>query len=150
MGALADALRHYATFRGRTSRRDALIFLIAFSLGNYLLVNATKLAVAHGAPGVAQAVATASALFFAMLILPMAAVTARRLQDTGRAGAWSLIPTATVTFISVAERLVIGQGYAPLIPVFVASAPIVAWFLWWLTRPGDPDENRFGPPPGRQ
>ncbi|WP_292023305.1 DUF805 domain-containing protein [Maritimibacter sp. UBA3975] len=149
-GAIGDALRHYATFHGRTSRRDALIFLVAFSLGNYVLVNATKLAVASGSGPLAVAVATISAVFFAALILPMSAVTARRLQDTGRPAVWTLIPTAAVTFISVAERLVIGQGYAPLIPVFLGSAPFVLWFLWWLTRPGDPGENRFGPPPGRQ
>lgn len=146
--ALADALKHYATFRGRTSRAGAWWFFGAFIVGNYLLVNATKLVVAAGPVWLADAVALISAGFFAGLILPMSALVARRLQDTGRAAIWTLLPTAAITFVSVSERLVIGQGYGPLIPVFLLCAPVFIWFFWWLARPGEVGENRFGPAPG--
>ncbi|MEC7761361.1 MAG: DUF805 domain-containing protein [Pseudomonadota bacterium] len=145
--AVAQALRHYAVFRGRTARRAAWLFLAFFIVGNFLLVNATKLALRSDVAGLAQAVTVLSWLFFWVMIVPMAAVVARRLQDTGRQAAWTLVPTAAVMLVSVTERRLITEGYEALVPVFVIAAPICLWFFWWLALPGDSKVNAYGPPP---
>ena len=53
------------------------------------------------------------------MLIPSLAVGARRLHDIGRSGWWQLL-------------------------IFI---PILGWIvlIWWWTRPGDPQDNRFGP-----
>lgn len=146
--AIAQALRQYATFQGRTARREAWLFLGFFIVGNYLLVNATKLALVMENYAVAKPMSFLSWLFFWSLILPMSALTARRLQDTGRSGVLTVLPTAAVLLVSVNERRLITQGYEALVPIFIVTAPIFLWFFYWLSRPGEPGTNAYGPPPG--
>ena len=58
-------------------------------------------------------------IFNIAMLLPSLGVGARRLHDTGRSGWWQLL----------------------------ALIPIIGWIvlIWWYTRPGEPQENRFGP-----
>ncbi|EAQ14490.1 uncharacterized membrane protein YhaH (DUF805 family) [Maritimibacter alkaliphilus HTCC2654] len=146
--AVAQALRNYATFRGRTGRRAAWWFLAFFIVGNFLLVNLTKFALLGEVYGLAKWASLVSWFFFWSMILPMAALTARRLQDIGKPGALTILPTAAVMLVSVNERRLITQGYEALIPVFIVATPIFVWFFYWLARPGDPGDNAYGPPPG--
>jgi len=62
------------------------------------------------------------AISFALL-LPSIGVTTRRLHDIGRNG-WNQLWVLT------------GIGIVPVV--------------YWLTRPGEPGPNRFGPPPTTQ
>lgn len=62
----------------------------------------------------------AQSLVSLALFLPNIAAAARRLHDSGRSG-WNQLWSLTIIGI---------------IPV-----------VFWLARPGDPAENRFGPPP---
>lgn len=146
--AVAQALRNYATFRGRTGRRAAWWFLGFFVVGNFLLVNLTKFALLGEVYGLAKWASLVSWFFFWSMILPMSALTARRLQDIGKPGALTILPTAAVMLVSVNERRLITQGYEALIPVFIVATPIFVWFFYWLARPGDPGHNAYGPPPG--
>ncbi|MDJ0946647.1 MAG: DUF805 domain-containing protein [Kiloniellales bacterium] len=59
--------------------------------------------------------------FSAVTFLPSLALSVRRLHDTGRSGAWILI------------QLV------PVVGAFV--------LLYFFVMPGDPEPNRYGPPP---
>lgn len=95
------------------------------------------------------------------LIVPAAAAGARRLQDTGRPGWWIWIPIALSLVLSVLtpemptmgpDMMQTGEmphmgslalaGILGLIQLVIALV-----FLWFLTRPSQPETNAYGPPP---
>ena len=61
-------------------------------------------------------------VYFLVVLVPTLAVTARRLQDTGRSGWWQLV------------------GW--LVPIVGVIVMIV-----WLVTPGSTGPNRYGPDP---
>lgn len=133
MGAYRDAMRSYATFTGRTSRRD---FLQAQWVFMPLVVLAFGV---FGLPVIGDGTAMGSRsiwpiLFFLLVVLPhavpWAALMVRRLHDMDRTGAWALLA---------------------LIPLgFIVPFPLAGLVIWG-SRPGMPGPNRFGPDPlGRE
>ncbi|GJE62107.1 DUF805 domain-containing protein [Methylobacterium trifolii] len=133
MSGYRDAMRSYATFKGRTSHRDFLqaqwVFmpLVVLSFGVF------------GLPFLGDGTAMGSRsvwpiLFFLLVILPhvvpWAALMVRRLHDMDHSGAWALLA---------------------LIPLgFIVPFPLAGLVIWG-TRPGTPWPNRFGLAPlGRE
>lgn len=113
--------RHYLDFRGRSRRREYLIF----GLGNviaYALV--VSLAVALFPPGSEREGLSlvAAYLFVLAALIPTLALTVRRLHDLNLSGAWALLMLV------------------PVLNFFLTS-------IVFLFFPGTPGENRFGPPP---
>ena len=133
MGAYRDAMRSYATFRGRTAPREFLqaqwVFLplIVLSFGLFGLPD-------FGDGSAMGGRSIWPTLFFLIVILPhavpWAALMVRRLHDMDRAGEWAVIA---------------------LVPVgFIVPFPLVGMVIWG-SRPGTPGPNRFGPDPlGRE
>lgn len=101
-------------------------------------------------------------------LFPSLAVGWRRMHDTGRPGWYILLPLLVVlaTLIAVMIGFVgfglleqlgaepeamqgpvtaLGVGGLTVAAVLVIVASALK--LWWLTRPGDPDQNTYGPPP---
>jgi uncharacterized membrane protein YhaH (DUF805 family) len=69
----------------------------------------------------------------------------RRLHDTGKSGWWAL----AITFGPFVPMIAL-LPFAPmtvLLPMVVLLS--VVWTIWLGAIPGDPHENRWGPPPGR-
>jgi len=111
-------------------------------------------------------------LFQLVVFVPFLAVGWRRLQDTGRPGWYLLIPSAIVIVSSIvvgsisanmmqggfggmmhggtANGMPMGvmPGQTGLI-MLLAIAQFVAGvvIIWWMTRPSQRGENRFGPEP---
>ncbi len=88
-----------------------------------------------------------------MAIVLLAAAITRRLHDTGRSGAWGLLP---LPFLF--------SGFALMPAMFAAPVPDATLFMalfannvvyigtlvllvFLLTRPGEREENRYGAPP---
>ncbi len=121
MNEYARAMKNYANFSGRASRKEfwmfqlflALIYFAALILDVYLGTTFEE------GRSVFQGVF--SSLAFLVHLVPLIAVTVRRLHDIDKSGWYALL------FI---------------IPVV---GPIL-WLVWMLTA-GTRGENRFGPPP---
>ncbi len=147
-------MQKYADFKGRAARSEFWWFVLAYVigaiiislLGSYLL-----------------------SLFYGLAcFLPLSSAGARRLQDTGRIGFLIFIPTGLSLIIqyllpkpgrfdmqalqsgdpAAMQEMMAQSGSWSLIGLLgIVQLVISLVFLWWLTRPSDPDTNAYGPPP---
>lgn len=135
----------YARFSGRASRSEYWWFVLAYVVGA-ILVSLTGIGVLY-------------LLYVLALIVPVAAAGFRRLQDTGRPGWYIVIPIGLAvlgTLLRPAGPVVEGgqamqmpdMGSMGLMAVLGLVQLVVAvLFIYWLTRPSQPETNAYGPPP---
>lgn len=135
----------YATFSGRASRSEFWWFVLAYVIGMLIVSLVPILPI----------------LYVLALFVPMLAVGFRRLQDTGRPGWYFLIPS----LYNLAMRF-LGFGSPEIdptsdMPTELPSAggmvmgaifgliglAIAVVYIYWLTRPSEPETNTYGPPP---
>lgn len=143
-------IEKYAAFSGRASRSEYWWFMLAYVLA---MIAVSFLAALTG-------LFVLQWIFLLALLSPSLAVGFRRLQDTGRPGWYILIP---------AGLSLIGMLFAPEpVPMDGTTMPaevpdlggtiffgllgivqlaVTILFIWWLTRPSDPEPNAYGPPP---
>ena len=134
----------YATFAGRAARSEYWWFVLAYIIGAVvasLLGNIVYL------------------IYVFALIVPAAAVGFRRLQDTGRPGWYIVIPMAIGLFSTflIPDVPVMNGGQMTQMPdmgsmgllavLGFVQLVLAVVFLWWLTRPSDPETNVYGAPP---
>jgi len=81
MEEFLDALKKYADFSGRATRRQYWMFVLFYLLGYVVLVLIDTL----------LGTAVLALLFSLAMLVPSIAVGARRLHDTSRTGWWQLI-----------------------------------------------------------
>jgi uncharacterized membrane protein YhaH (DUF805 family) len=114
-----EALKRYAEFNGRSRRKEYWSFILLFII---LSIIATMLdaSIFHGM-AINGEMGVVSLILSLALIIPLLAVTVRRLHDTDRSGWWILL------------------GLIPLL------GQLVLLVLYCLD--GTPGENRFGPNP---
>jgi len=135
----------YMTFQGRASRSEFWWFMLAYIIGAIFAMFVPFLPI----------------IYALGMFLPLLAVGFRRMQDIGKPGWYFVIPSvynlALRTFgfgsyeIDPATGMpiempttagVIVGGLLSLIGIVIAIV-----FIWWLTRPSQPDINAYGPPP---
>jgi len=112
------ALRQYATFEGRSRRKEYWFFVL------FNLIAVILLAIVDGITGTFDetvGLGLLSGLYCLAVFIPSMAVTVRRLHDTNRSGWWVLI------------------GLIPLIGGIV--------LLVFTVMDSQPGANRFGPNP---
>ncbi|MFK7836690.1 MAG: DUF805 domain-containing protein [Sulfitobacter sp.] len=134
----------YAAFQGRASRSEYWWFFLA------VLVGAVVTQMIWGLLYLVYTIA---------ILCPMLAAGFRRLQDIGKPGWYIVVPfgiSLLVTLVSPdpisEEAMAAGEmlnfGSLALFSVLALVQLIVALvFLWWLTRPSQPETNAYGPPP---
>lgn len=98
-----------------------------------------------------------------VLIWTNIAVNTKRLHDMGRSGWWQIAPWVA-TILGVIGLIAFGVagafgdgtarndtaiGVTVLVLVGVYVLVNLGFLLWVGVTPSDPDENRFGPPPGQ-
>ena len=104
------------------------------------------------------ALATVSALIAALFVLLVAAAVARRLHDTGRSGAWGLLPLPFLTVAMTVFPYLMAdfgrdaqQASLRLFAVMFANNAIylgtLAVLVTLLAKRGDFGDNRYGPMP---
>ncbi|KRE48078.1 DUF805 domain-containing protein [Paenibacillus sp. Soil522] len=76
------ALKNYAGFQGRASRKEYWMFMLFYSM-IYILILILE--------SIANLPPVISGLYYLSTFLPSLAVAARRLHDTGKSGWWNLI-----------------------------------------------------------
>ena len=134
----------YATFQGRASRSEYWWFVLAVIIGSVI----TQLIWWP-----------LGALFSLAVLCPGLAVGWRRLQDTGRPGwyiaipfAISLLNTLLAPTMPSEEAMMAGEmpnmGSLALSGILgIVSLIVFVLYIWWLTRPSQPETNQYGPPP---
>lgn len=146
--AIRSCLAKYATFAGRASRAEYWWFMLFLFLGGSAagVIDAALFGEGAFVFGAAFSLAT---------LLPALAVGWRRMHDSGRSGLHLVYPLIVMAGIASFGAVVMG---IPEGPVQDASMIVLAFaglvfaispllVLWWLTRPSDPNPNRYGPPP---
>jgi uncharacterized membrane protein YhaH (DUF805 family) len=112
------ALKKYATFTGRSRRKEYWFFIL------FYIVFTIALAYVDGLVGTVDATSglgALSSIFLLAMLIPSISVSVRRLHDTDRSGWWLLI------------------GLVPVIGGIV--------FFVFTLLDGTPDQNRYGPDP---
>lgn len=137
----------YASFQGRASRSEYWWFVLAYVIGAVVLA--------------LLGIRILGMLYTLALIVPLTAAGWRRLQDTGRPGWYILIPVAVgLLSMLVAPPMphlgpggqmtgaMPGMGRMGFMMVLgIVQLVLAAIYLWWLTRPSQPETNAYGPPP---
>jgi uncharacterized membrane protein YhaH (DUF805 family) len=137
--------RHYFDMAGRVGRERFWYFVLAcvvVQIGAAILQSVVFLPIA--------------ALAGLALLLPMAGMGARRLQDTGRNGnlVWlAVIPAALGQLVQlfffgpfgIFGAVVYALTVGPLLGMAGFIAAIVLIYFW--CQPGDAGSNAYGPPP---
>ena len=134
---------NYASFQGRSTRKEFWIFALLFAVVTVAahFIDARDGEIVPIAGGMGALELTAQLV----LILPFITVGARRLHDTGRSGWWLLflyLPWLATTIAVGSERAMIAAAGA-----FIVGALVL---IVQLCLPGEAGENRFGPDPRRE
>ena len=170
--AVRRCLRKYATFSGRASRAEYWYFvlfvvicnLIAAAIDRAFFTRTAVIAADGMTAEIAVSGRPVETVLGLALFLPHLAAAWRRLHDTGRSGLLALFPALLMA--GAFAVLILGIGLAsafrpggaldilftnatlliviPALLVLLVSPLLV---LWWLTRPGQPGPNRYGPNP---
>jgi len=165
--AVTTCFLKYAVFSGRASRLEYwnfVLFLVLASIGfnllDFALFGGKLIGSINGLR--VEISGPLGALFVLVTLCPAMAAGWRRMHDTGRSGLYLLYPAIVVAGISMFFAFM--TGFTPLLSgdlrqVFGGLGALVAFValfvlavspmivLWWLIRPSQPGENRYGPPP---
>ena len=153
--AIRTCLRKYATFSGRASRPEYWWFLLACTLASFVLGFLEGFV--RGAAGwPTETVVTPSLVSLATLV-PLMAAGWRRMHDSGRSGLHLIYPLIVMAGIASFGAFAMGfpegrmQDASMIVLAFAGLVFLISplLVLWWLTRPSDPNPNRYGPPPPR-
>ena len=137
--------KHYTDFHGRVARRDFWTYIAVY------VALAVVVAIVQGMVGLGLLALVQLALF-----LPTAAITARRLQDTGKNGSlvWILmIPVLISTTLTFIATMAFGGAvvlliFLPLLWLLSLISIFAAIYLIYLcVQPGTAGPNAYGPPP---
>lgn len=137
----------YATFSGRASRSEYWWFILIYVVGA-LIVSITGSGILYG-------------IYVLAMLVPVTAAGFRRLQDTGRPGWYILIPVGLGLLSMVLTPMMTpavgpggemarmpGMGGMGLMAVLgIVQLGLLVLFIYWLTRPSQPEANDYGPPP---
>lgn len=146
--SIQTCLQKYASFAGRASRSEFWWFVLAYVIGAIIVS--------------LLGVYILSLLYGLALFLPLSAAGARRLQDTGRNGYLIFVPTVLSLIVQylvprpdaidptdtqAAAEMIAGTNWGLLGLLGIVQLVVTILFIWWLTRPSDPQPNAHGPPP---
>lgn len=147
----ADTLRRFGDFRSRSPRDE----LISFWLVNFLVAGALLLVA-----GVTEALLSTEFRLSRMiayglqvaLLIPWAALCARRLHDRGWSGWWLTLALPALTFSGIKEYYRLTGDFDALIAhdgswANLAAFLLVVPVLVLLCLPGQDGANRYGPNP---
>ncbi len=140
LAGLINTFRNYATFDGRTTRRDFWSFTLLFAV---MTIGAHYLDAMDGETSpIAAGMGILELAIFLLLLLPALTTGARRLHDTGRSGWW--LCTMYIPYLGF-----IASVDNPTLRIAAAAALLTGTFLLLiqLCLPGEASENRFGPNP---
>jgi len=165
--SIRTCFRKYVTFSGRATRSEYWFFVLflfltssAISIVDATLFAASIAATAEGTGGAQNG--PLSAIYGLATLLPAIAVGWRRMHDSGRSGLFLFYPVIVMVGLGGAANFaggletVFADGIPSLINTFTGLvigfamlvliiSPLLV--IWWLTRPSDPHDNKYGAAP---
>ena len=141
--AIKTCLRKYADFNGRARRSEFWwfqLFLILMEIG---LTTLDHLILGYGWDDNITPLATA---LDAVTVLPLAAVTTRRLHDIGWSGWWQAPIFALYVFYLDAFIPNFSDS-AVMNSIFIVVGLFSLWLLFMLIRDSQVQTNKYGPNP---
>ena len=132
--AIRACLSRYARFAGR-ARRGEFWWFYLFTILVSLLTGMVDGTIGSGLLGIVASLA---------LLPPTLAAGARRLHDIGRSGWWQGAMLPPLLLGGMAASSEAARWLA--LPLLGLAIGLALLLLWWLTRPGEPGANRYGPP----
>jgi uncharacterized membrane protein YhaH (DUF805 family) len=141
------ALRHYADFNGRASRKEYWMFI----LFNVIFIFAAAFLGAIIGVSINQKLAQPYAIVFTMMYyfavaIPFLAVTVRRLHDSGKSGWWLLLPMlAQALNLTVSSISGVDEGLVIFVSVLAFAASVCILVLMLLGS--NENANRYGQHP---
>ena len=151
---MIEGVRLLFAFEGRTGRIGFWLGLAAvFAAALAVYLGVIRVFGATGEPTLAFVLL--SVPLYVVLLWPLSALGAKRFHDRGRPGWLSAVALGPPYLLTVADAL--GLSRAGEDATWLGS--VLSWaallcVLWAMIElgfmPGDPDPNRFGPPPGRK
>jgi len=149
MGWYFAVLKKYAVFSGRAGRREFWMFAFVSTAASFalLVLDAVLNAAVIAATSHYLTVPVLTFAYTLAVLIPLLAVAARRLHDSGRSGLWLLLglPGLGVTWV-LRQLYDIHRTVSPawgFVPVGIAVLAITAFML----AKGTPGKNRYGPAP---
>lgn len=135
-------LKHYADFRGRSTRTELILFYVLVLFAQMVLFWPIVLI------GVEAGRWVQGGLLL-LLLCPAAALAVRRLHDTGRSGWWLLLglPTVAVNILEWGRLFRHGPPTTPAVlpdPVDIAASLCSLALLVLLLWNDDPEPNGYG------
>jgi uncharacterized membrane protein YhaH (DUF805 family) len=166
--AVISCFAKYFTIKGRASRSEFWWWTLFVTVGSWLYstiasfflpdftsIDPTRLTAAD-LPSLAGTLAIIF-LFNLVVFVPSWTVTIRRLHDTGRTGAWMLMPYVLIglmiwAVVSLAGGQDAGQGSVLIAGIAVLVLSLISLvfsivFFVWLLKAGTRGDNFFGPDP---
>ena len=157
------ALKKYATFTGRSQRKEYwmfVLFYLIFYIAAIILDSVTGLTSSPGKSGII------TSLFSLAMLVPSLAVTVRRFHDIGKSGWWvvafmiAYIIIGAAVFISILSA-VLGMGLSaddidtatamqavkPMLWAFLLMFVVGIVQLYFLVKDSQPGANKWGPNP---
>ncbi|MEW2917916.1 DUF805 domain-containing protein [Ruegeria sp. ANG10] len=172
----SDAVRtcfsKFFTFSGRASRPEYWFFFLFIVIWSFIagIIDAqffTQVAVSETETSksvTATSSAPVQSIVSLIVFIPHLAVAWRRMHDTGRSGLYALLPILLI--LGAFAVLIFGIGLAShfqhggsldilftratlliVIPTLIVLFVSPLLVLWWLTRPSQPGDNKYGPNP---
>lgn len=170
--AIKTCLRKYVTFSGRASRSEYWYFFLFALLANivtaaidwHLFSTVVSVQSETTSTTTASSAQPTQSVAGLLLFLPQLAASWRRMHDSGRSGFYALFPLLLI--LGAAAVLFFGIGLAGsfshggsmdvlftratlliVIPTLIVLLISPLLVLWWLTRPSQPGQNKYGPNP---
>ncbi|MDR1197736.1 MAG: DUF805 domain-containing protein [Prevotellaceae bacterium] len=140
------ALRHYADFSGRASRKEYWMFFLFYAVSVFAVALVGVLIGTTINKYVPQAYATLLLMMYIFAVtVPFLAISVRRLHDSGKSGWWMLLALFQVLNSIVRNMRDVENG----LKIFVAILAIAAGIciLIFMLLPGIKGKNRYGANP---
>ncbi|MDR1347156.1 MAG: DUF805 domain-containing protein [Prevotellaceae bacterium] len=140
------ALRHYADFSGRASRKEYWMFFLFYVISVFAVALVGVLIGTAIHKYIPQAYGSLLLmLFFYAVSVPFLAIAVRRLHDSGKSGWWMLLALFQVLNSIVRDMDDVESGLRIFVTILAIAAGIC--ILIFMLLPGSEGKNRYGANP---
>ncbi len=136
MNYYVGVLKNYAVFSGRARRAEYWYFVLFNAIAGIVLSIISKIIVDNRN--------ILGGLYSLAILLPMIAVSIRRLHDTGKSGWWVLLTLLIIPlpFLLLFIFFIPILGFLSLI-----CLAALVWYTILMCKDSNPGDNKYGPNP---